>query len=500
MITRRNFMKTSTAGLFLPALIGRASAAEPGAALPIPDVMDLRGGSLEALDAITGKTGILQGLETPTIGYSQSYLGPVIRANRGETARLTLGNRLDENISVHWHGLHIEGAQDGGPHSMVAPDDTMDAILDIDQPEATLWYHSHIHMRTGPHVWYGLAGMMIIDDPDAANNGLPDTYGIDDIPLVIQDRNFESNGNMPYAPRGPNLMMGYRGNEILVNGAIRPEASVPAGLVRFRILNGSNARIYHFRFDDGRNFQQIASDGGLLQAPVTMNKLTLAPAERVEIVVDFSDGKAAQLLSLQDDNLEMAMMARMIPAPTAITDDGEFEVMRFSVDMAKPAIVTPLPAIFAGAPNPDFGEPVRRRVFSLDMMASGGGGMMGGGGMGGGGMMSGGGHATAINGVSMDMAVINEEIKLGDTEIWEIQAAGMAHPFHVHGTSFKVLTNNGQPVDYATTGMKDVALVNGITELLVRFDRKADADIPYMYHCHILEHEDLGMMGQFTVT
>ncbi len=481
MLDRRMFLKTSAAGLFLPALIGRASAAERGAPLPIPDVMDLRGGSTDALDAITGKTRILQGFDTSTIGYSQSYLGPVIRANRGETARLTLGNRLDENISVHWHGLHIEGAQDGGPHSMIASDAKMDAVLDIDQPEATLWYHSHIHERTAAQVWFGLAGMMIIDDPDAADNGLPNNYGVDDIPLVVQDRNFESDGNMPYTPRGVNEMLGYRGSEILVNGAIQPEASVPAGLVRLRVLNGSNARIYYFHFEDGRNFHQIASDGGLLQAPVSMNKLSLAPGERVEIVVDFSDGKAAQLLSLQDENLEMEMTSSMMPAPQAVADDGAFEVMTFSVDMAKPASITPLPAVFAGAPDPDLGEPIRRRTFKLDMSA-------------------GPNHAMGINGIPFDMSVLNETANLGETEIWEIQVSGMAHPFHVHGTSFKVLTQNGQPVDYATTGMKDVVLATGKTEILVRFDRKADADIPYMYHCHILEHEDLGMMGQFTVT
>ena len=488
MLDRRSFLKTSAAGLFLPALIGRASAAEPGAPLPIPDMIDLRSGGLETLDAIAGKTEILQGVETSTVGYSQSFLGPVIRVKRGQTARMTLGNKLKENISVHWHGLHIEGAQDGGPHSMVAPDETMDAVLDIDQPAATLWYHSHIHERTAVHVWHGLAGMMILDDPDAADTGLPDTYGVDDLPLVVQDRNFESNGNMPYTPQGPGLMMGYRGNEILVNGAIQPEVSVPAGKVRLRILNGSNARIYHFRFADGRSFQQVASDGGLLKAPVTMDKLTLAGAERVEIVVDFSDGKAVQLLSLQDNNFEMAMMARGMPAPNAINDEGAFEVMRFSVDTAKPAITTALPAVFTDAPDPDFGAPVRRRFFKLDMMA---GGMMG---------MMGGSGGMAINGNPMDMDVINQEVTLGETEIWEIEGSRMAHPFHVHGTSFKVLTHNGQPVDYATTGMKDVVLVAGKSEILVRFDRKADADIPYMYHCHILEHEDLGMMGQFTVT
>ncbi len=489
-LSRRNFIKASSAGIFLPAIIGRAIAAEAGAALPIPDVIDLRGGSIGAIDAIAGKSAMLQGVQTPTIGYGQAYLGPVIRANRGETARINLGNKLDENISVHWHGMHIEGAQDGGPHSMIAPNETMDAVLDIDQPAATLWYHSHIHERTALHVWYGLAGMMIVDDPDVAD-GLPNDFGVDDIPLVVQDRNFESNGTMIYAPEGPTLMMGYRGNEILVNGAIRPEATVPAGLVRFRILNGSNARLYHFSFEDGRSFHQIASDGGLLQAPIMMDNLTLSPAERVEIVVDFSDGRAARLLSKPDNNLEMQMAARMMPKPDPVGDHGVFEIMTFSVNAGLTAEITTLPTSFASAPAPDFGEPLRRRFFGLEMMA-GGGGMMA--------MMRGGSQGMAINGEVMDMSVINQKVTLGETEIWEIQGSAMAHPFHVHGTSFKVLSHNGEAVDFASTGMKDVVLVKGNTEILVRFDRTADAATPYMYHCHILEHEDLGMMGQFTVS
>jgi FtsP/CotA-like multicopper oxidase with cupredoxin domain len=177
-------------------------------------------------------------------------------------------------------------------------------------------------------------------------------------------------------------------------------------------------------------------------------------------------------------------------APGAVADGGAFEVMRFEVDAGKTGAVTILPAVLAGAPVPAFDTPVRRRKFSLEMM---GGGMMGG-------MMTGGGHGMSINGASMDMGVINEEIRRGETEIWEVSADEMAHPFHVHGLSFQVKTMNGRAVPYETTGMKDVVLVDGKAELLVRFNRDADPAHPFMYHCHILEHEDLGMMGQFTVS
>ncbi|HIP23530.1 MAG TPA: hypothetical protein EYG79_08065 [Rhodobacteraceae bacterium] len=486
--TRRSFIKATGASVFLPAIIGRAWAAEGGTPLPIPEVMDLSSGTVGELTAQLGSSQMLQGVRTETAGYSQAYSGPVIRMKRGETARAKLGNTIAEPISVHWHGLHIEGAQDGGPHSPVNPNEVIDAALDIDQPAATLWYHSHIMDRTGAHVWYGLAGMLLVDDPDSADNGLPSTYGEDDLPLVVQDRIFASNGALVYEPRGPSQMMGYRGNEILVNGAIRPEASVPAGLVRLRILNGSNARIYHFGFEDGRTFMQVGTDGGLLPSPTPMNTLTLSPAERAEIIVDFSDGAAVRMLSGPDNNSPMGGMGRMggMMASPQSDANGVFEVMRFAVNTGLTAKVTSLPSTIAGAPVPDFGAPVRRRSFQLNMMGRGG-------------MMSGGGHGMSINGESMKMSVINEQVKLGETEIWEITAEEMLHPFHVHGTSFQVLSNGGRAVDPVQTGLKDVVLVDGKAEILIRFDRTADAATPYMYHCHILEHEDLGMMGQFTV-
>jgi len=495
-ISRRHFLGTASVAVMTPAIIGRAMAATGGKALPIPDVLDLRGGGGPvALDAMAARSKIIEGRETVTVGYGQGFLGPVIRVNRGETARLNLGNRINEPVTVHWHGMHIDGNQDGGPHSPIANGEVMEAALDIDQPATTLWYHSHIHQRTATHVWFGLAGMLIVDDPDAAASELPSDYGKDDIPLVVQDRIFDNSGQMLYAPQGPTRMMGYRGSEILVNGAIRPQATVPPAMVRLRVLNGSNARIFHFGFEDGRQFYQVASDGGLLPTPMPMNTLTLAPAERAEIVVDFSDGAAARLLSAPDNNTMMGsmgggmmgMMRGAVPEP--VGDGGVFEVMTFAVDQTRSGGVTALSKTLAGAPVPAFGEPVRRRQFSLDMMPRGM-GMRG---------MMGGGHGMAINGASMDMGVINEKMRLGEAEIWQVSTREMAHPFHVHGCSFQVLSLNGQKVDFGRMGMKDVVLVNGTAELLVQVDRKADADHPFMYHCHILEHEDLGMMGQFTV-
>ena len=505
---RREFIKRSTvlsaaslqlARLSPVALIGRAYGLEPGQPLPIPDVIEC-GTDTEILEASAATHEFLSGAKTRTWGFNQSYLGPVLRLKRGSTAKLSVKNNLPEPITAHWHGLQVEGNVDGGPHSAFAHGETWKPELDIDQPAATLWYHSHVHGRTAEQVYAGLAGMLIIEDPDAPPTQLPESYGEDDIPLIIQDRAFDDSAQLAYFKRGPSLMHGFRAGEIVVNGSIRPTASVPMGLVRLRLLNASNARIYRFSFDDNRQFHQIASDGGLLQKPQQMNSLMLAPAERAEIVVDFSSGLATRLLSEEDYNSPMGsgMMSQMMGGgfgpPVYVTDKNQFEVMTFNVDKNKPGYVQALPKTLGGAPtHPDWGEPVRRRRFALQMHA-------GSGGMGG---MMGRGNTTkimGINGEPMDMNRINTRAKVGETELWQIESEEMAHPFHVHGTQFQVLTHNGQAVSFENTGLKDVFLVDGKAEILVRFTRKADENAPYMYHCHILEHEDAGMMGQLTVS
>ncbi|MGB7301669.1 MAG: multicopper oxidase domain-containing protein [Burkholderiaceae bacterium] len=502
-------------GLNSPVL--RSSmAADRGSELPIPPVLELNGEAPASLKAVHGRHEFFAGVATPTLGFNQNYLGPVLRLQRGMVGRIKVDNQTAQPITAHWHGLHVNGVFDGGPQTAFDPGKSWSAELAVDQPAATLWYHSHVHGQTGSQVYHGLAGMMIVDDPSAGQSGLPDTYGFDDIPLIVQDRAFDTTGALVYGNRGPTMMHGFRASEIVVNGAIRPSAGVPAGLVRLRILNASNARIYHFSFEDQREFYQVGSDAGLLARPVALKTLELAPAERAEIVVDFSNGQPVRLMSADDFNSPMGGgmghgmgrgmghgmrggMGHGMGGPVARgdvlgSDAGQFEVMRFRVNSQVKTTVTKLPAVIAGAPKePDWGKPERRVQLRLDMHTGGMGGMFGR-------MLRGGGmNAMGINGRSMDMNRIDWQFRRNEVQRWEVISDQMAHPFHIHGTSFQVLTRNGSPVPYERTGMKDVVLVDGRVELLVRFTRGADATTPYMYHCHILEHEDAGMMGQFTV-
>ncbi len=503
---RRGFLLAGAAALAAPALTGGATGAADaqakagGGALPVPPLVDADGVQPLTLNARKGRHAFLDGLPGPTLGYEQQYLGPTLRLRRGRRANIELGNRTDAPVTAHWHGAFVPGAMDGGPHSPVAPGARAAVGFDVDQPAATLWYHSHVHGRTGTQVYHGLAGMLIVED-GAPPAGLPARYGHDDLPVIIQDRSFDSRGRLVYGSGGMALMTGFLGDTITVNGAIRPVARVPKGRVRLRLLNGSNARFYDLSLADGRRFYQVASDGGYLPAPVARQGLRLAPAERAEIVVDLADDTAPlALVAAPVENAPMggmmggAMMGGGAGAGGAGAGGGaRATVLTLAPDPALVPVAGAMPARLP-APPMDFGEPVRRRDFRLTMHA---------------GSMAGSmlrrlfgnaGSVMGLNGRSFAMDRIDAALRLGETELWRVSADMMAHPFHVHGTAFQVLRRNGRTVDPATEGLKDVVVVDGGgVEILVRLDRRADKASPFMMHCHILEHEDAGMMGQFTV-
>jgi FtsP/CotA-like multicopper oxidase with cupredoxin domain len=296
---------------------------------------------------------------------------------------------------------------------------------------------------------------------------------VDDLTLVLQDRRFDSSGRMIYNPSMMDVMHGFSGNRILINGQAETTAVVPEGLVRLRLLNASNTRNYALFFDDARPMHLVATDAGFLPSPVALDVLNLSPGERAEVLI--SGGGAPVLMS--DPNTP-------------------YIVLPFATDSALPSRITQLPTELDGVLEDLSGAAVTTRHISLDM------GM---GGMGMGGMMGGmmsmmmGSGGLAINGRPFDMSRIDFETTLGSVERWHIRSTMMPHPFHIHGVKFRVLSDNGGPPRLENTGWKDTVLVSNKTEIVARFDLPANRNTPLMYHCHILEHEDAGMMGQFTV-
>ena len=439
--------------------------------LPVPPLaessVDEKGRRVFDLDVRETTTDFGEGEVTGTWGANGDYLAPTLRAERGETVVVNVANNTSQMTTLHWHGMHVPARMDGGPHSMVEPGTTWSPTWTIDQPAATLWYHPHPHGQTGEQIYRGLAGLFYIDDPAAGDSGLPAEYGVDDVPVVVQDKSFTSDGRLDY-DAGATTAVGFVGDTVVVNGAIGAYLDVETTLVRLRLLNASTARIYDFALADGRSFQVVASDGGLLAAPVDVDSVQLSPAERAEIVVELSPGETTALVSRTPE-----LGARVDAA--RIFGGGTFEVLELRAAATLTAS-SPLPRRLATFAEPGEGAAQHARSF-----------VMGG---------------RTINGRLMDMGRIDEVVPEGQSEVWTItNQSSLPHNFHVHDGQFRVLSVDGAPPAAVLAGWKDTVYVAPTTDvrILVRFEGYTDPQFPYMYHCHLQTHEDQGMMGQFVV-
>ena len=429
--------------------------------LYIPPIIDAneQGPSI-TLTMQHGYTEFFEGTLSNTFGYNGKFLGPTIRVYKNQNISLTTINNIGEPTTIHKHGLHVPGNVDGGPQQRIEPGASRTDVLQIRQEASTNWYHPHLMGTTAEHVFKGLAGLLIVEDDNSQSLGLPNDYGVNDIPLIIQDRLFVKDV-MTYDGEMSNE--GYFGNTILVNGTLGAFKEVPASWVRIRILNGSNARFYNLSFQDNRNFQIIATDGGFLNNPVPQKSLEVWPGERFEILVDFSNSSNIKLVANSTNRGQ----------------NQEFDIIEFRPDNS---IVSAgeLPLNLNNIVPHNISDVVNTRTFRLNMDGVEG-GLMG------------------INGLAMNRDVINEAVSLNELERWIITSFDGKHPFHLHGASFLIVSMDGGTVPLHEKGWKDVVKVNERAEILVRFNHDANDETPYMYHCHILEHEDMGMMGQFTV-
>ena len=434
----------------------------PLQALAIPPLIDSRQSSRPIIiTAARAEHEFVPGIASDTNGYNGTYLGPTVRMYRGEDTHIRFINELGEATNVHGHGLHVSGDKDGGESTVIHDGEAWDVVIPVDQQASTNWYHPHLMHTTGKQVHSGLAGFYLIEDDNSQSLNLPNDYGVNDIPLVVQDRHFRDGKMLPY-PDEQTEDSGYQ-STFVINGTVNPELKVPAGLVRLRLLNGANARSFEFYFADNRPFYKIATEGGLLESPVEINKIRMAPGERNEIVADFSDGQS------------IAMMGKFLwPEYDELTAffSPRARLIQITVDAALPNPASELKAKLNTIEWYHPKDVLKVREFELD-------------------------DDMSINGEQMNMKKINFTVNKGDLEQWNITSG--EHPFHMHGVSFQILSRNGKPPAPEDRGWKDTILPLGNAQLLMRFHHLAPKEYPYMYHCHILEHEDMGMMGQFVV-
>lgn len=411
----------------------------------------------------TGETVFGTGRPVNTWGINGGYLGPTLRVNKGEDVHINVDNNLDEDTTMHWHGLHAPAEMDGGPHQLIISGHMWSPHWSIDQPASTNWYHPHLHGESASQVKMGLVGMFIVDDPADDSLGLPATYGVDDIPVIIHDAPEEvSQGNVVEETIRSVFQRGQQPAVTLVNGGRETFFEVTTQTVRLRLLNATIDDHLEIAFSDNQEFTVIASEGGLLPQPEALTSISLSPGERYEVVVEFEPNAVTRLSLIKTDSDNQA------------SDSEEILEFRSSAELEPSSSIA---STLSDAETISVPENIPTRIFEMS--------------------------DVAINGMEMDMMRIDQVVAAGSTEIWSIRNLDQRtlHNFHVHGVSFTVLDIDGREPPAYMASKKDTVLIPPRAEvnLLVEFPSLSNEGWPYMFHCHFLRHEGRGMMGQYLI-
>lgn len=460
---------------------------------------------------------VVKGNKDSLQNFDDIYTGPVFRVKKGDKLRINFKNEIDESTIVHWHGLNVPPEMDGHPKYVIENGEEYIYEFEVIDRAGAYWFHPHPHENTGSQVYSGLAGLFIITDDEESNLNLPS--GKDEIPLIIQDRTFDSDNQLVYLNSPMERMTGFLGEHIVVNGKMNFKLDLDSKSYRLRLLNGSNSRIYKLAWSDGTPFTVIGTDGGLLESPVKKDYLTFGPAERFDIIADFSEktsGDVVKLISLPFPSpvsgmggmMGRGMMGRgrmgmMQGGDNDIPEMGdEFNILSIIIQN-KVANNFNLPAEFSS-----YGKLVPHHAVNFETPRRFNFGM--------------GGHMRwTINNKTFEMNNVAkwEKIKLHTTEIWEfVNDAGgrgmmgsmmqMPHPVHVHNVQFQIInrTYNGKfdniwnafKDGFIDEGWKDSFLLLPGTSVQVQMRFKNYTGM-YLYHCHNLEHEDMGMMRNYLI-
>ncbi|WP_245966759.1 multicopper oxidase family protein [Sphaerisporangium album] len=434
----------------------RAAVTPFSVRMPIPPVaqpmMSAGGLDLYTIPIKPANADILPGVRTPVLTFGGSFIGPTIRARTGRAAKVVFVNQLDMAANVHLHGGHVAAADDGHPMDVIDPGRMRAYNYPNSQQGATLWYHDHSHHMEAEHVYRGLHGMYVIDDPAERHLRLPE--GDYDVPILLRNAQFDDAGALVFGSP-------FDRATILANGRPQPYFPVAARKYRFRLL--SVASEYTFRLGlGGVEMKQIGSDGGLLPAPLPLTELVLGTAQRADIVIDFSRFAIGTQIVMTD--------------ATSGTPVLRFDVTSRASDNSRvPNTLRPLPPMPAATVERD----VR---LSFDFFS--------------------GAPVGLVNGLAYDPNRSDFTVKRGSTEIWNVSngdsAFGIPHTFHMHLVQFRVLARNGGAPLPQDAGLKDTIELppNSTARVQATF---TDYLGRYAYHCHYLEHSTLGMMAQMEI-
>lgn len=457
----------------------------------IPDTMSGTTFNLTMKDTFTQIVNT--GNQTITAGFNGNIWGPTLFINKGDTVHMNIHNLLNDSSTVHWHGMHLPAVMDGGPHQVIPPGTIWQPYWKVSNNAATYWYHPHLHEMTEEQITKGLGGLIIVRDAVESALALPRKYGVDDIPLVLTDRDFSTSNQFVTVPYGDSM---------LTNATLRAQYSVPAQVVRFRVLNGAIERSYNLGFSDNRTFYVITSDGGLLNAPVPLTRYLIHAGERVELLVNCS-GQSGTSVDLKAFNSALGNFVaggeNFTSGPFAnALGKIDFNILHINIVAQTATPITAIPTTLTSNVLLNAADAVITRKLTISDSA-GVPGILGP-------------NAFIINHKLFNINYNEYKVPLGNTEIWEITSSSVfGHPFHIHDVEFNILSVNGVAPVAAQAGWKDVVFIPGasggpgggtpsVVKFLAKFDDYADSLHPFMYHCHISLHEDEGMMGQFVVT
>jgi len=434
---------------------------------------------------------VSKGNQTITGGINGKFWGPTLFFNKGDVVHMNVKNSLNDSTTLHWHGMHLPAVMDGGPHQIIPPGTLWQPFWKVTNHAATYWYHPHLHEMTMDQITKGLGGLIIVRDSIEAKLSLPRTYGVDDIPLVLTDRDFSTANQFIPVPYGDSL---------LTNGVLRAQFTIPAQVIRFRILNGAIERSYNLGFSDGRTFHVITSDGGLLNAPVALTRYILHAGERIEILVNCSgqSGTSVDLKAFNSTLGNFVAGGENFPNGPFANALGkkDFNILHLVIGAANAKPISSIPTTLVTNQLLKAADASITRKLTISDSA---------------GVTRPvilGPNAFIINHKLFDINYNEYNVPLNNTEIWEITSTSVfGHPFHIHDVEFNILSVNGAAPAAAQAGWKDVVFIPGktgntpaVVRFIAKFDDFADPLHPFMYHCHIALHEDEGMMGQFIVT
>ncbi|SEQ46912.1 multicopper oxidase domain-containing protein [Basfia succiniciproducens] len=460
---RRLFKKTliATALVATPAPLLAASR-QP---LVIPPLLESRRGRPVILSTESTQTALVDGKLVEVWGFNGRYLGPTVRVKQGDFVKLNYRNNLTQLVALNIQGLQTSGELLGSIGHSLKPGEGWAPIVPITQSAGTCYYHSCTLASSAYQNYRGLVGMWIIDDDESRKANLPNKYGVNDIPLILQDQRINSAGTQLFQQNEPH----FYGERLFVNGQEAPYLNIPRGWVRLRILNASLSRGYDLRMDDERDVLIIAQDQGFLPQSKTVKQFFVGPGERVEILVDLNEGENVSLI---------------VGAKRGLLDKAKL-LFNSNGELADNTVLELRPegllSVFNGKPSFQFSEAVvlptqikQERSFHLDATNG------------------------MINQKRFDPRRIDVNAKQGSVERWTISSS-IPTGFRIQGARFVIESIDDKATDAAELVWKDTVWINGKVRILVKFDNLSSNTQPFIFGSSDLMQADKGAIGLIVV-